>query len=172
MDQVVSYVTGFDWQMMLFDSLRMLAAFLLVLPIGYEREHTRELGLRTFPLVAIGSCAYILVATHVIGQHTSESHPDAHTRLFQGLMTGIGFVGGGAILKTSEAVRGTATAASIWATGAVGAAVAYDRYGVAVVIALMTYLTLQFLTPFSETELEEKQEQKHRETQHEDSDKE
>jgi len=159
METILEYFNELQWRMMLFDTLRLLAAFVLVLPIGFERERSRALGLRTFPLVAIGSCAYFLVATHVIGQDSGTSHPDAHTRLFQGLMAGIGFVGGGAILKTEQMVRGTATAASIWATGAIGAAVAYDRYGVAIVISFTTFLTLQFLTPFS-AEVEEQQSQK------------
>jgi putative Mg2+ transporter-C (MgtC) family protein len=151
MDQAIGYIDQLPWQLMFFDTLRMFAAFAIVLPIGFERERSRQLGLRTFPLVAIGSCAYILVATHIIGPDTSSSHPDAHMRLFQGLMTGIGFIGGGAILKSQGEVHGTATAAGIWATGAVGAAVAYDRYGIAIVISAVTYLTLQFLTPFSIT---------------------
>jgi putative Mg2+ transporter-C (MgtC) family protein len=66
----------------------------------------------------------------------------------EGVITGIGFIGGGAILKTGASVRGTATAASLWATGAVGAAVALGSYDVAIAIAAMTFLTLKFVTPF------------------------
>jgi len=158
MNQILEYINELPWQSMVYDTLRLLGAFVLALPIAFERERSRALGLRTFPLVSIGSCAYLLVATHIIGQDTKGSHPDAHTRLFQGLMTGIGFVGGGAILKTDDQVRGTATAAAIWAIGAVGAAMAYDRYGVAIVIALITYLTLQFLTPISNEKHEDVEE--------------
>jgi len=60
------------------------------------------------------------------------------------------FIGGGAILKEGVNVRGTATAASVWSTGALGAAVAYAQYEVAILISLVNYLTLRFLTPIEE----------------------
>lgn len=72
---------------------------------------------------------------------------DAPARLIQGLMSGIGFIGGGAILKEGVSVRGTATAASIWTTGAVGAAVAYGRYEIAFIVSLVNFLVLRLLTP-------------------------
>jgi putative Mg2+ transporter-C (MgtC) family protein len=62
----------------------------------------------------------------------------------------MGFIGGGAILKTENSVRGTATAASLWATGATGAAVGLGAYDVAVVISLFTFLTLWLLVPFKQ----------------------
>jgi putative Mg2+ transporter-C (MgtC) family protein len=64
-----------------------------------------------------------------------------------GLITGIGFIGGGAIIKQSGAVQGTATAAGSWATGAVGAALGLGIYDVAVVIALFTSFTVRGLCP-------------------------
>jgi putative Mg2+ transporter-C (MgtC) family protein len=60
----------------------------------------------------------------------------------------MGFIGGGAILKTDASVRGTATAASLWATGATGAAVGLNAYDVAIMISLFTFLTLWLLVPF------------------------
>jgi putative Mg2+ transporter-C (MgtC) family protein len=74
--------------------------------------------------------------------------PEGIARIVEGVITGIGFIGGGAILKTGASVHGTATAASLWATGAVGAAVGLGSYDVAVAIAAMTFLTLKFVTPF------------------------
>jgi putative Mg2+ transporter-C (MgtC) family protein len=65
----------------------------------------------------------------------------------QGLTAGIGFVGGGAIVRDGTSVHGTATAASIWMTGAIGAAVALDHWRTAVVMALLTLLTLRALAP-------------------------
>jgi putative Mg2+ transporter-C (MgtC) family protein len=62
-------------------------------------------------------------------------------------MTGIGFIGGGAIVKEGHGVRGTATAASIWVTGIIGASVAHGRFGIAVLISLLAFLTLKLLTP-------------------------
>jgi len=63
----------------------------------------------------------------------------------QGLITGIGFIGGGAILKTKGSVSGTATAASIWNTGLIGIAVAFARYEVALVMALINFITLRYV---------------------------
>ena len=74
------------------------------------------------------------------------NHPDGMSKVIEGIITGIGFVGGGAILKHGSNVYGTATAASLWATGAVGVAVGLGAYDVAVTIALFTFLTLRLLT--------------------------
>lgn len=130
-----------DWLEFL---IKTLGAFLLALPIGWEREqHTRIMGLRTFPLVAVASSAYVLIALAVLPES-----PQAQARIVQGLITGIGFIGGGAILKESDGlVRGTATAASIWTTGAVGAAVGYGRFDIAIIISLINFLTLRVMTP-------------------------
>jgi putative Mg2+ transporter-C (MgtC) family protein len=119
-------------------------AFLLALPVGWEREQSeRSAGLRTFPLVAMASCGYILLATRVV-----SGHPEAEARVLEGLITGIGFIGGGAILKSDGAVRGTATAASVWNTGAIGAAVAFGRYEIAIVLAAINFAALRWLAPF------------------------
>jgi putative Mg2+ transporter-C (MgtC) family protein len=75
-----------------------------------------------------------------------STSPDATARVVQGVITGVGFIGGGAILKHGSFVRGTATAASIWATGAIGTAVALGSYDVAIVISIFTFLTLRLLT--------------------------
>jgi putative Mg2+ transporter-C (MgtC) family protein len=116
-------------------------AFLLAIPIGWDREReTRSMGLRTFPLVAIASCGFMLVGQSVVGED-----PEALSRVIYGLMTGIGFIGGGAILKQDGNVQGTATAASIWNTGAVGAAVAFQRYEIAVALAAVNFGILRFL---------------------------
>lgn len=122
--------------------LRMAGAFLLALPVAWERERrTRLMGLRTFPIVAMATCGYLLIA--------NELFPDseAQARVVQGLVTGMGFIGGGAILKQDGHVKGTATAASLWATGAMGMAVAYSRYDIGVAISLIIFLTLRILTP-------------------------
>jgi len=97
----------------------LLVAYLLALPIGWDREKSeRSAGLRTFPLVAIASCGFIQ-ATEGLTHGSAE----ATARIGEGLITGMGFIGGGAILVVTASVRGTATAASLWATGAIGTAV-------------------------------------------------
>ena len=120
---------------------QLMIAFLLALPIAWDREiEERTLGLRTFPLVAMASAGYILMTQAVLDNGSEEI-----ARVIAGLMTGIGFLGGGAILKRGDAVRGTATAASIWSTAAVGAAVAFARYEIAIALTLVNFLTLRYL---------------------------
>ncbi|TCV57763.1 putative Mg2+ transporter-C (MgtC) family protein [Neorhizobium sp. R1-B] len=117
----------------------LVAAYLLALPIGWDREKgERSAGLRTFPLVAIASCGFIQ-ATETL----TAGSPEATARIVEGLITGMGFIGGGAILVVKASVRGTATAASLWATGAIGTSVGLGAYDVAIVLAIMTFLTLR-----------------------------
>lgn len=66
----------------------------------------------------------------------------------EGLINGVGFIGGGAILVGKMGTRGTATAASIWATGAIGAAVGLGSYDTAIVLSVVTFATLRLMTNF------------------------
>ena len=117
-------------------------AFILALPIAFNREHTGAgAGLRTFPLVSIAACAYMLVGMEVY------QGSDAEARVMYGILTGMGFIGGGAIVKNSTRVGGTATAAAIWNTGAIGISVAYRRYEIAIVLSLINFLIFQFAKP-------------------------
>jgi putative Mg2+ transporter-C (MgtC) family protein len=123
--------------------LKVGIAYALALPTGWERfKHDRSAGLRTFPLVSLASCAYMLAATRtLIGA-------DAQSRILVGVMTGIGFIGGGSIVRSAASVHGTATAASLWNMGAIGVCVAYENYALAMVLSAINYLTLLYLTPF------------------------
>ena len=122
--------------------IHVAVAYLIALPIGWDRERSGDgVGLRTFPLVAVASCGYLL-ATEIAG-----TNADVQSRVLQGLLGGIGFIGGGAILKEGGAVRGTATAASIWNTAAIGVAVAFDRFEIALILGLINFLTLQWSKP-------------------------
>lgn len=117
---------------------KVVAAYLLTWPIGWEREReAHSVGVRTFPIVAMASCGYLLLAY--------PGDAAAQSRVLQGLIAGIGFVGGGAILKEGTMVRGTATAASIWNTGVIGAAVAMGRYEIAAILSALNFLTLKVL---------------------------
>ena len=132
-----------DWHAAWHDVSRLGIAYLLVLPVGWYREReSHAIGVRTFPLVAMASCGYILLS--MVGYGNSM---EAQSRVLQGLVAGMGFIGGGAILKAEGNVHGTATAASIWATGVVGAAVAEDRFIMALAIAMMNLFALRVLMP-------------------------
>jgi putative Mg2+ transporter-C (MgtC) family protein len=141
-----------DWRLVGANLLSVGIAYLLALPVAWDREqNAHSAGLRTFPLVAIASCGYILLARSVFGGGS-----DAEARIVQGLMTGIGFIGGGAILKHGMSVRGTATAASVWNTGAIGASIAFRSYEIALVLSLINFLTFRFLTELKEDDAEKK----------------
>jgi putative Mg2+ transporter-C (MgtC) family protein len=145
------YDAGMDWNSAASSMARMAAAFVLALPIAWNREHEEQsAGLRTFPLVAVAATAYALLATELFAGSL-----EAQARILEGLITGIGFVGAGAILKQSASVRGTATAASIWSTGAVGAACAYNRFDIALVLSAITFATLRLLRPLKQEREEE-----------------
>ena len=122
--------------------LALGAAFALAVPIGWDREHrARSAGLRTFPLVALASCGFVQASESLL-----VHSPDGMSKVIEGVITGIGFIGGGAILKHGNTVQGTATAASLWATGAIGVSVGLGQFDVALTIAAMTFLTLTLLS--------------------------
>jgi putative Mg2+ transporter-C (MgtC) family protein len=121
-------------------------AYGLALPIGRDRERNeRSAGLRTFPLVAVASCGFVQPTVASVG-----TSAEAQARIIEGLIPDIGFIGGGAIIKQAGAVQGTATAAGLWATGAVGAAVGLGSYDVAIVITLFTISTFRVLSPIKQ----------------------
>ncbi|QUT05724.1 MgtC/SapB family protein [Sphingobium phenoxybenzoativorans] len=123
--------------------LALAAAYALAVPIGWNREkEERSAGLRTFPLVALASSGFV----QAVEQLTADD-PAAMARVLEGVIAGIGFLGGGAILQGKESVRGTATAASLWVTGAIGVATGLGSYGVAVVLAAFTMATLWIMAP-------------------------
>lgn len=128
-----------DWGQVWFNLWHLGVAYLFALPVALDREAaSRTAGLRTFPLVAVAACGYTLVGFSLLGSTEAES------RVLQGLITGIGFIGGGAILKSRGTVKGTATAASIWTTGLIGIAVAGDRFEIAILLSVITFATLRF----------------------------
>jgi putative Mg2+ transporter-C (MgtC) family protein len=125
------------------DFVKLTVTLLLSLPTAYNRDRaTKIMGLRTFPLVAVTTTAFVLIGQTFIESTSS----DAQARIIQGILTGIGFIGGGAILKKGDRVLGTASAASIWTMGALGVAVAYNRYDLAVFLALANFAVLYWLT--------------------------
>ena len=114
----------------------IMTAYLLAVPLGWERKSrgTAHIGWRTLPLVSVGACAYLLISRNLYEREIFDA--DGLARALRSMMTGIGFIGGGAILKGEKRVTGVTTATSVWTTGAIGASVAYGYYIVAVVLAL------------------------------------
>jgi len=137
MDFAINWNEGLD------DIIKLSIAYILALPVGWYREtEAHSVGVRTFPVVAMASCGFVLLASPA-----SHFSTDAQSRIIQGLVAGIGFIGGGAILKSEGGVQGTATAASIWNFGAVGSAVALNRYMLAAMLAALNLFALRVLLP-------------------------
>ena len=121
----------------------LAVAYILALPLGWNREkEERSAGIRTFPLVAVASCGFIQAAEGIAGDS-----PEAMARVVEGIITGMGFIGGGAILHLKNSVKGTATAASLWVTGAIGVSVGLGNVDVAIMLALVGFVTLYLLAP-------------------------
>jgi putative Mg2+ transporter-C (MgtC) family protein len=128
-----------DFALVWFNLYQIGLAFLLALPMAFNREYLASgAGLRTYPLVSIACCAFMLVAMDVY------EGSDAEARVMYGIITGMGFIGGGAIVKQSGRAIGTANAAGIWLTGAIGLSVAYSRYEIALVLSIIGFLIFQF----------------------------
>ena len=117
---------------------RLLLAAVLGGAIGAERElNDQAAGLRTHMLLTIGACLFTLVSAYGFG-----AGPRDPSRLAAQIVTGIGFLGGGAIVRHGLTVKGLTTAASIWATASVGVAVGAGRYLLGVGGALLVSFTL------------------------------
>jgi putative Mg2+ transporter-C (MgtC) family protein len=132
-----------DWRQAGSELLHLSGAFSLTAIIGWNREReSHNVGIRAFPIVGIASCAYLLVTLD-----TAHFDLASTSRVLQGLITGIGFVGGGAIVKEGVNAHGTATAAAVWCAGAIGTAVALDRWVTAVLLTGLAMLALRGLEP-------------------------
>lgn len=115
--------------------IRFVLVVVLAGIIGYERERIhRPAGLRTHIIVGIGSLIFSIVSV--------ELFPDDPARIASGIVTGIGFLGAGTIFREKDVVKGLTTAASLWATAAVGMALAFGEYVLAITGSLIIYLVL------------------------------
>jgi putative Mg2+ transporter-C (MgtC) family protein len=123
-------------------SLRLVAAAALGLAVGVEREiHGHMAGLRTHMLVALGSALFTVLSIHGFSGIT-EGAPVDPTRIAAQIVSGIGFLGAGAILKDGIVVRGLTTAASLWATAAIGMAAGAAEYILAIAATVIVLFSL------------------------------
>lgn len=114
---------------------RVLVAFLLGAFIGWERErHGISAGIRTYGAIALGACVFGIVSLTIVGADPS--------RVAAQVATGVGFLGGGVIFRQDKFVSGLTTAATLWATAALGLTVACGMYMVAVLTSILIYLML------------------------------
>jgi len=119
--------------------LKLIVAASLGLVLGYEREvHKRPAGLRTHSLVCMGAALFTVISMTFTGNNVDAS------RIAAGVVTGIGFIGGGIIFKSEDRVVGLTTAAELWVVGAIGLAVGVGYYFAA---AVTTAIVLFILVP-------------------------
>jgi putative Mg2+ transporter-C (MgtC) family protein len=116
-------------------SVRLIVAAALGLAVGFEREiHGHPAGLRTHMLVASGSALFTVISAYGFSDFAGNpAAPIDPTRIAAQIVSGIGFLGAGAILKDGIVIRGLTTAASLWATSAVGMAAGAGEYLIAAV---------------------------------------
>src|SRR5215813_13792832 len=127
--------------------VHLVVAFILALPIGWNRARAeRGAGLRTFPLVAMASCGLVQAAISVLG-----AGAPSQANILQGVVTGVGFIGAGAIIRQGDVTTGNATAASIWVVGIMGAAVGYGYYDIGIILAGANLAVLLIRTPFRDS---------------------
>jgi putative Mg2+ transporter-C (MgtC) family protein len=123
-------------------TLRLLAATIIGFAIGFDREIRRKpAGMRTHALVSLGAALVTIVVIFTGPQDVQ--HVDAVARVIQGILAGVGFLGGGAILKSStgpEIVHGLTTAATIWVTAALGVACGAGQWSVAIAAGILALL--------------------------------
>jgi putative Mg2+ transporter-C (MgtC) family protein len=137
--------------------VRLFIAVLLGGLVGYDREKNESAaGLRTHMLVALGAALFVIVPQQ-IGMRVEDM-----SRVLQGVIAGIGFLGAGAIIKLSdkEQIKGLTTAASIWATAAIGIAAGMGREVTAILSTALTLLILAVL-PRIESYIESSKQNKH-----------
>ncbi len=129
--------------------LRLLCAMLIGLVIGTEREYTnRPAGMRTHILVALGACAVMITGQLIFKEYsTLGANPDP-ARLAAQVITGVGFLGAGTIMREGSHVKGLTTAASLWAVACLGIAAGGGYYAIALAGMVFIFLTLTILEVF------------------------
>ena len=122
--------------------IRLVAATVIGAIIGLQREKVgKPAGVRTHILVSLGTCVFVLACSGY------GMNPDGLSRVIQGIVTGIGFIGAGSILKLSQErdIQGLTTSAGIWMTAAIGVAVGLGGLGLALLASLLTLFVLVFI---------------------------
>lgn len=124
---------------------RLILSVVLSGLIGLERQlHRRTAGLRTHILVCLGSCLIMLTSLYVFDIYKSQVSLDPG-RIAAGVITGVGFLGAGAIIVERGGVKGLTTAASLWVASGIGLAVGCGFFSAAIITTILTLTVLFFL---------------------------
>lgn len=148
LQNIIGFLFGGKWGIVI-DSKEIIIRLLIALFIGgltgLEREKSHQFaGFRTHILVAVGSCITSITSISLFMEYSSQVNIDP-ARLSAQVLSGIGFLGAGAILKTSNGIRGLTTAAGIWATACIGIAIGYGYYELSIYAWLFVMITLYIL---------------------------
>ena len=128
--------------------LRITIGFVLGGLIGLEREFCRhEAGLRTHILVCVGSTLIMLTSLHVFDIYKAHTAVDP-TRIASGVITGIGFLGAGTIMRSNDGIRGLTTASSLWVVAALGLSIGCGFIKVSMYVTALVLTVLLFLRKF------------------------
>ena len=134
--------------------LNLLGALLLGFVVGYERYyHGRAAGMRTYGLVCMASAALVVVVgypSYWFGGGVVQSGVGDPTRVIQGVVTGIGFLGAGVIMKDGASITGLTTAASIWASSAIGILVGVGFYAAAILLTALSAGSMMYVSRLEE----------------------
>lgn len=123
------------------EAAQVSIAFVIGAVIGLEREfRSKPAGFRTMILICVGSCLYTILSKEVAAAGSAD-------RIASNIVTGIGFIGAGVIFKEGITVNGLTTAALIWITAALGMAIGYHNYPLAIVVSAMVVIALFVLEP-------------------------
>jgi len=123
------------YSLMIESVIRLILATILGAMVGLEREITHKpAGLRTHMLVSLGACLFTIVSMYDFGMDPA--------RVAAGIVTGIGFIGAGTIIAEREKVVGVTTAASLWATAAIGLTVGVGDYFLSIVATVLVFVVL------------------------------
>lgn len=143
---------------------QLLLALVLGALLGLERSVAgKQAGMRTFALVAIGSCLFIIVSEDIVARYMGFGSVSP-LRMAAAIVTGIGFLGAGLIIFQQE-LRGLTTAAAMWVASGIGMAIGYKLYLVAFFVTFLTlfvFIALWFFEHFVETKIIKKHEHYHR----------
>lgn len=123
-------------------SFRLLLAMLLGSLVGVERKHKGQVaGIRTFALISMGACLSMLLSIYVPQEYLGLKNGDPG-RIAAQVITGIGFLGGGAMIQQRGVVRGLTTAAGIWITAIIGMAVGVGMYAASIICTLLVFIVV------------------------------
>jgi putative Mg2+ transporter-C (MgtC) family protein len=123
------------------EAAQVSIAFIIGAILGIEREfRSKPAGFRTMILISVGSCLYTILSKEIVSGGGAD-------RIASNIVTGIGFIGAGVIFKEGISVNGLTTAALIWITAALGMAIGYHNYPLAIVVTIIVVIALFVLEP-------------------------